>query len=212
MNYNYAPTSFSVSDDVPASRRVSDSVEGQLLGIATRPAIKAPMNALHAARITTAGGVESDARGKPGPRQVTVLTSRGWDAAWLDLGASCLPWTARRANLLIDGVELRGKVGYELRIGTAILVITGETKPCGRMDKAHAGLKHALQPDWRGGVCCRVIRCGDVAVGSHVSLRRNLLRQFGWVVYLRCRRLYKAARPLAGRVARRLGVKRSSVQ
>lgn len=166
------------------------------------------MNEVDAARITTAYGIDCDTRGKPGPRQVTVLTGRGWDAARLEADAADLPWTARRANLLIDGLELRGKVGYELQVGSAILVITGETKPCGRMDKAHPGLKRALQSDWRGGVCCRVVRSGDAAVGCEVVLRRNVPRQLAWVVYLRCRRAYKDGRSLAGRVARRIGLKR----
>lgn len=210
MNYNCAPNSFSVSESQPALPRVSEAVEGTLLGIATRPASKAPMNEICSARITVARGVEHDARGNPGPRQVTVLTSGGWDAACDELGADRLPWTARRANLLIDGVELANKVGYELRVGDAILVITGETRPCGRMDKAHPGLKHSLQPDWRGGVCCRVIRSGDVAIGCNVTLARNVLRQLVWVVYLRGRRTYKAGRSTAGRVARQLGLKRQS--
>lgn len=208
MNYSCAPNSFNVSKGQPASPRVSEAVEGRLLGIATRPASKAPMNEVFAARITVARGVEYDARGSPGPRQVTVLTRDGWDAACGELGANHLPWTGRRSNLLIDGVELSNKVGYELRVGSAILVITGETRPCGRMDKAHPGLKHALQPNWRGGVCCRVIRSGDVAIGCNVTLARNVLRQLVWVIYLRGRRTYKAGRSTAGRVARQLGLKR----
>ena len=45
-----------------------------------------------------------------------------------------------------------------------------ETDPCSRMDEQHAGLRDALTPDWRGGVCCRVIAGGNVAVGDEVRL------------------------------------------
>jgi hypothetical protein len=76
------------------------------------------------------------------------------------------------------------------------------------MDKAHLGLRRALETGWRGGVTCRVTRSGEAAVGCDVALTRNLLRQFSWIVYLDCRRFYKAGRRMAGSVARRLGLKR----
>jgi MOSC domain-containing protein YiiM len=40
------------------------------------------------------------------------------------------------------------------------------------MDKQHEGLRKALTPEWRGGVACRVLRGGDVAVGDDVALLR----------------------------------------
>jgi len=203
---NYAPRSFATLDwQLTSSQKVS---EGRLLGIATRPAPKAPMGELLNARITTERGVNNDTRGKPGPRQVTVLTRKSWEAACAELGANGLSWTMRRANLLIDGIELKNKVGCDLRIGGAILTITGETRPCKRMNEAHPGLKKALQADWRAGVTCRVIRTGDVMVGCEVVLSRNIARQLVWITYLRSRRLLKAGRQSAAGVARRLGLKR----
>jgi MOSC domain-containing protein YiiM len=41
------------------------------------------------------------------------------------------------------------------------------------MEEQCAGLKAALQPDWRGGVCCRVLRGGAVAIGDSVSLAES---------------------------------------
>lgn len=122
------------------------------------------------AHITTERGVGNDRRGKPGRRQVTVLTRDGWNAALGELGID-LPWIARRANLYIDGVQLAEKTGHELVIGDAVLLITGETSPCQIMNLAHAGLMQALKPNWRAGVTCRVIRSGTVRIGSPVELR-----------------------------------------
>jgi MOSC domain-containing protein YiiM len=38
------------------------------------------------------------------------------------------------------------------------------------MERARAGLKAALGPDWRGGVYGEVIEGGDIAVGDPVAL------------------------------------------
>jgi MOSC domain-containing protein YiiM len=144
------------------------SAEGQLLGIARRRRSRGPMEALSAVRVTPELGVDGDARGRPGRRQVTVLARDGWEAALADAGAT-LPWTARRANLYVEGIDLAQAVGAELQVGASLrLRVTGETDPCARMDAAWPGLQTALAPDWRGGVTCRVIAGGDVAVGDPV--------------------------------------------
>jgi MOSC domain-containing protein YiiM len=140
------------------------------------------MHELSSALISIESGVGTDARGRPGKRQVTILTRAGWEAACADLGAD-LPWTMRRANLFVDGVDLQGKIGYELRVGAAILLINGQTSPCGRMEENRVGLMHALRPEWRGGVVARVIKTGNVTVGCEVVLSRNRLRQYVWFCY-----------------------------
>lgn len=139
---------------------------GKLLGIAYRDASRQPMRELHSGYLSRAGGVEGDFRGRKGPRQVTVLCSEQWQAACAELGVE-LPWTTRRANLLVSGLALGSPdVGRTLRVGAALLRITRETDPCRRMDEQHEGLRRALTPDWRGGVCCEVIGDGEIALGD----------------------------------------------
>jgi MOSC domain-containing protein YiiM len=145
---------------------------GRLAGIAWRPARHAPLVAVASAPVTRAAGVATDARGRPGPRQVTVLAAEDWAAATAAAGTG-LPWTARRANLLVSGIALRDSTGAELHIGATLrLVVTGETDPCRRMEAAAPGLRAALEPGWRGGVTCRVVADGVVAVGDAVRLVR----------------------------------------
>jgi MOSC domain-containing protein YiiM len=187
------------------------STTGKLLGIATRAAPRKNMVEHAAARITTGRGVGDDFRGKPGRRQVTVLAHADWRAALDELGETKLAWTTRRANLYVDGIDLARKVGYDLRLGDAILNITGETTPCKRMDEARPGLRRALGKDWRGGVTCRVIRSGDIAVGAEVVLERTLtrlvscvVRERGRVALRRGMGLARRARRLAESVAERM--------
>jgi len=114
-------------------------------------------------------GVAHDVRGHPGKRQVTVLSEEAFNEACAELGAA-LPWTIRRANLLISGINLENSKGKSLEIGDVVLEITGETDPCYRMDEQFEGLKDALQPNWRGGVTCRVVSEGNINLGDEVNL------------------------------------------
>lgn len=142
---------------------------GQLAGIAYKTEKYGAMITLDSAMVGTGTGVASDYRGIPGKRQVTVLSKEAFEAACNDLQDS-LPWTIRRANLMISGIDLENTTGKHLRIGDLVLEITGQTEPCFRMDEQRDGLKLALQSQWRGGVTCRVITGGTITVGDKVML------------------------------------------
>ncbi len=140
---------------------------GRLIGIARALVKDEPMEVLQAAKVSLEAGVEGDCRGaKPG-RQVTVLFREGWEDACRDAGALApLPWLTRRANLYVEGLERPRQVGARLRIGEVVLEVAEETKPCVLMDRALMGLRPAMRPDWRGGVCCNVIRGGSLVIGD----------------------------------------------
>ena len=88
-------------------------------------------------RITTEAGLEGDFKGGKYPfRQITVLAREDWEEALAELGAPDLPWTARRANLLVAGVALPRAKGGLVRIGPVLLEVTGQTYPCARMEEA----------------------------------------------------------------------------
>jgi MOSC domain-containing protein YiiM len=141
---------------------------GRLLGIARKAVRAGAVELLESAAVTLAGGVEGDRIGKISKgRQVTVLRAEDWAAACAEIGAD-LPWTARRANLLIEGLELPFTQA-RLLIGDLVLSITGETEPCSRMYTPHIGLPDALLRG-RGGRTCRVLSPGKIRVGDLVSL------------------------------------------
>lgn len=142
--------------------------QARLQGIAYRTKPKAAMTETERIEITCESGVVPDFRGKPGKRQVTLLSQESWQEACVELAAE-LPWTFRRANLLINGLRFSAAdVGRIIRIGVAELLVMIETDPCPRMDAQHPGLTTALTPDWRAGVCCKVLKGGFVQVGDAV--------------------------------------------
>jgi MOSC domain-containing protein YiiM len=154
---------------------MSEVASGRLIGIAWRPAHRAPMQTIESALIAEGGGVEGDHKGQKFPRRgVTLLAREAWDAALADLSRTGdvggLAWTARRANLLVEGVRLPRALGGIIGIGPVLLEITYPTTPCKRMDEARDGLMRALYPEWRGGVTCRVLEGGRVALGDPVAV------------------------------------------
>ena len=150
---------------------------GRLLGIARHDRPRGPMETVTRVSVTREGGLRGDFRGavlpgKSGRRQVSLIEAESWAAALADLKID-LPWHVRRANLLVQGVRLPREPGAVIRIGETLRIrINCECDPCSRMDEIAPGLKAALLPDWRGGVCGKVISDGDIAIGDEVRIEQ----------------------------------------
>ena len=145
-------------------------MSGKLLNIAIRTAKRAPMIELEEAEVSLETGVANDLRGKPGKRQVTIISKERWEEA-LAIVQTDLPWTTRRANLMVEGIDFDALWGKQLRIGEVVLRVRGECHPCGRMDEAHKGVKKAMKPRLRGGILCTVVVPGRIAKGDVVSIK-----------------------------------------
>lgn len=128
---------------------------------------RGPMDTKDHARAVAGRGLEGNAD-QGGKRQVTILGADRWDEMTRELGEDVDP-SLRRANLYVRGVDLRHSRGRVLRIGDCRVRVYGETRPCHLMDEAHAGLRQALDPDWRGGVYGEVLEDAEIAVGDAVS-------------------------------------------
>jgi MOSC domain-containing protein YiiM len=149
--------------------------QGRLLAIARRDAPRARMEEVREGEISRERGLAGDHKGAKFPRrQITLLAREDWEAALGELtdlaGPVPLPWTVRRANLLVEAVVLPRGVGSLIRIGPVLVEVTAQTYPCRRMEQAHPGLLKALAPDWRGGVTTRVIEGGVVRIGDAISI------------------------------------------
>lgn len=152
--------------------------QGVIAGIARHARSRAAMEEIGSAVITPERGVEGDCKGrfKPGGRnrrQVTLIERVDWAAAMAELGANHR-WSARRANILVDGLDLPKVAGSVLRIGAVRLIVTVECNPCSRMDAIESGLQAALANDWRGGVCTRVLAGGEIAIGDIILVEQTM--------------------------------------
>ena len=132
------------------------------------------MELVSSVRITRELGVAGDYRGvwkpgKPNKRQVTMFAQEDWHAALHEIGADA-EWSARRCNLFVAGLVLPREEGAIVRLGGAMLEVTGECDPCKRMEAVAQGLFPALAPEWRGGRLLRVVEAGDVQVGDAVTV------------------------------------------
>ena len=100
-------------------------------------------------------------------RHVTIISAERWREMMDVLGADIDP-SARRANLLVSGLELAETRNRTLRVGTCLLEIGGETRPCERMEQALTGLQAVMSERWGGGAWARVIAGGTIQVGDEV--------------------------------------------
>ncbi len=147
---------------------------GVLAGIARHARPRGRMEVVERAAVTLEGGIAGDFRGsmkgKPYKRQVTLMEAGDWDAAMAEVGHN-IAWHERRSNLLVVGLDLPQRPGARLRIGSeVVLEMMCETNPCERMELLAEGLRAALTPDWRGGVCTMVVTGGDIAVGDPIGI------------------------------------------
>jgi MOSC domain-containing protein YiiM len=138
-----------------------------LVAIFIKRARRGRMDARLAAVLDAGRGLVGNAD-RGGRRQVTLLSQERWTALMNELGASLGP-EARRANLLISGIDLENTRGRVLRVGPCRLRIGGETRPCEQMEDAAAGLQQAMRDRWAGGAFAEVLQGGPIAVGDVVS-------------------------------------------
>lgn len=145
-------------------------MSGRLLAIGRKPKPFAEVETLRQVAVALQGGVAGDYRGRMQERAVSVLFQTDWQAASAQISGRELPWTIRRANLFVSGVDNPRRAGVRLQVGEVVLETTDECAPCGRMDRQAPGLTAALMPEWRGGVVCKVLTPGTIRTGDRVIL------------------------------------------
>ncbi len=141
--------------------------QGTIVAIAYRPNVGDPMIEIDRADVSVGKGLDLEPSHK-GKRGVTLLSRQSWNDVCRELKAD-IPWHTRRANVLIDGLDLERLVGHSLQIGDVRLQVHGETQPCSLMDKLHFGLREILIPEFRGGVHAEVMSGGSIGTGDRVQ-------------------------------------------
>jgi MOSC domain-containing protein YiiM len=143
---------------------MNDVPPARVLAIAIKTATSGPMRETAEAFAEVGGGLRGGVA--PAPRRgVTLISRPQWQQVMHELAAD-LPWHTRRANVLLDAERLGPWIGRRVRMGAVLLEITVETKPCGQMDEFLPGLREALTPEMRGGVCAQVLEGGVIRVGD----------------------------------------------
>jgi MOSC domain-containing protein YiiM len=127
-----------------------------------------PMDPQERATLVAGRGLLGNAN-QGGRRQVTILSKETWERITAIL-PEAPDAAARRANLMVSGVDLVGSRGRVLRIGGHRIRIYGETRPCEQMESAAEGLQSGLSEPWGGGVFGEVLDDGEIAVGDEVRL------------------------------------------
>jgi MOSC domain-containing protein YiiM len=136
---------------------------------------RGPMDPTDSARLLEGKGLE-DSANLGSHRQVTLIALERWLEISAELDADVDP-SARRADLMVSGVDLERSRGRLLKVADCVLRIGGEVRPCELMDEAFRGLREAMQPRWGGGVWAEVLHGGRIAVGDPVSWHGELFEQ-----------------------------------
>jgi MOSC domain-containing protein YiiM len=153
-----------VSDTRPTATDETAAGAGSVRAIWLKRFHGGPMDPVESATLVAGRGIENDAN-FGSKREVTLIDAGRWHEAQRRLGTDVDP-AARRANLLLSGVNLMETRGKVLRVGNTRLRVLGETRPCQLMDEACQGLKVELQRDWGGGAHAEVLEGGEIRPGD----------------------------------------------
>jgi MOSC domain-containing protein YiiM len=140
---------------------------GEIISIWIKRAHRGPMDAAAEAELVAGRGVRGSAD-QGGKRQITIIDEGAWSEVEQELGVLVNP-TARRANVMLRGLDLENSRGRLLRLGNCMIRIHGEVRPCAQMDANHPGLRNALKPRWRGGVFGEILEGGPIRIGDSAS-------------------------------------------
>jgi MOSC domain-containing protein YiiM len=140
---------------------------GKVERIWTKRAHRGPMDLVEHATLEAGRGLVGSAN-YGGRRHVTIISVERWAELSEAVGADIDP-VVRRANLLVSGIDLTESRNRTLLVGGCRLQIGGETRPCERMEEAHAGLQEAMRPRWGGGAWATVEVGGEIKNGDPVS-------------------------------------------
>lgn len=139
---------------------------GRLDWIGLRPARREAVVSTQTAEVVLDGLVGD--HGRPGKRAVTLIQVEHLPVVARLCGLDMIEPATLRRNLLISGVNLAAFRKEKLRIGSAVLQITGPCPPCSRMEEylGHGGY-NAMRG--HGGWYAEVIEPGNVTVGDEVQ-------------------------------------------
>jgi MOSC domain-containing protein YiiM len=122
-----------------------------------------PMEEVDEAEAIENKGLKGCIHGRPGSaRQVLLMDGETLDRFHLPPGAV-------KENITTRGMDFKSlAIGQSVRVGEALLEITGPCHPCARMDDIRMGLQQELRG--QRGWLCRVIEAGKIRRGDRIEM------------------------------------------
>lgn len=154
------------------SRYIKALPPGELTWIGIRPARREPMQSLSQVSAIEELGLEGDHRMEKTPgsgRQVTLISEEFIGQISHFLGAKTVLPEQLRRNLVVKNINLNALRYQNFQIGGAIFQAGALCHPCTRMEQALGKGAIAAMMGY-GGLCCKIIRSGEISVGDSVEL------------------------------------------
>jgi MOSC domain-containing protein YiiM len=135
--------------------------QATVIGLQVCQRTRQPMTPVASARALENLGLEGDRHAKPdSKRQVLLIETETLERFGLRVGEV-------KENITTRGIALMNlPVGTRLRVGDAILEITGVCHPCERMEELRPGLRETLSG--QRGMLARVAQSGTLHVGDAI--------------------------------------------
>jgi MOSC domain-containing protein YiiM len=129
-----------------------------------KPHKGAPMQPRERLRLLAGKGIQGDAAfGRP-RRQVLLVSAQVLERFRLNPADL-------RENITIQGLEVDSlEPGTHLKIGAALLEISGPCRPCGQVERLQPGLQGQIAG--KRGMLARVVKTGTICIGDSVIIER----------------------------------------
>lgn len=147
---------------------------GKILWIGVRPERKAPLIAKLSVQADVHHGLSGDHDSKP-HRQVTLISAEELEKTAKLLGQASIDPARTRRNILISGLDFNMPPGTQMRLGEAVIEITGPCLPCSRMDETLGEGGRAAMAE-AGGLTARIIIPGEISVGDTAKIVLQAVR------------------------------------
>lgn len=150
------------------------SATGRVEAIVVRGKPRTPARAVAATQALAGIGLADDRLGRQGEadlstRQVTLIQHEHLPVIAQLARVGPIDPVHLRRNLVISGINLAALKNARLRVGAALLEITGPCHPCSAMEELIGpGGYHAMRG--HGGMCARIVESGALAVGDPVRV------------------------------------------
>lgn len=154
------------------SRYIKTLPPGELTWIGVRPQRRQDMISLTQVQAVEELGLEGDHRMDKTPgsgRQVTLISEEFIQQISHYLGGKDVLPSLLRRNLVVKNINLNALRYQNFQIGEAIFQAGALCHPCSRMEQ-NLGKGAIAAMMGYGGLCCKVVRSGEIKIGDSVAL------------------------------------------